>query len=125
MSSLFYDTHIFCCLNERDAGHKRGCCGNNMTRKLQKYMKSRLKELSLEDKVQGRFRVNKSGCLDRCELGPVLVIYPDGTWYHYKDKEDIDEIIDTHIVGGEIVKRLVVTPDQDKELEPRQLKKTS
>ena len=80
-----------------------------------------MKELKLGGDIEGRVRVNKAGCLDRCELGPVLVIYPEGVWYHYKTKEDVDEIVETHLVNGNIVERLVVTPEQDKELEPRQL----
>ena len=51
-------------------------------------------------------RINNAGCLDRCEEGPVMVIYPEGTWYTYVDREDIDEIIDRHLVKGEAVARL-------------------
>jgi (2Fe-2S) ferredoxin len=65
-----------------------------------------MKQLNLNG--QGKVRINKAGCLDRCEEGPVLVIYPQGTWYTYVDKEDIDEIIDTHLVGGQIVDRLKI-----------------
>ena len=57
---------------------------------------------------KGNVRMNKSGCLDRCDEGPILVVYPDGVWYTYVDRSDIDEIIDRHIVGGEIVERLVI-----------------
>jgi (2Fe-2S) ferredoxin len=53
-------------------------------------------------------RINKAGCLERCEEGPALVIYPEGVWYTYVDTEDIDEIIDVHIVGGKIVERLKI-----------------
>ena len=55
-----------------------------------------------------KVRINKAGCLDRCEEGPVMVIYPQGTWYTYVDKEDIDEIIDQHLVGGKVVDRLKI-----------------
>ena len=65
-----------------------------------------MKQLNMNG--QGKVRINKAGCLDRCEEGPVLVIYPQGTWYTYVDKEDIDEIIDTHLVGGQIVDRLKI-----------------
>ena len=54
----------------------------------------------------GEVRVNKAGCLDRCEEGPVIVVYPEGVWYTYVDEADIDEIVDRHIVGGEVVERL-------------------
>ncbi len=50
--------------------------------------------------------MNKAGCLDRCDEGPVMVVYPEGVWYTYVDISDVDEIIDSHLVGGEIVERL-------------------
>ena len=53
-------------------------------------------------------RVNKAGCLDRCEEGPVIVVYPGAVWYTYVDRADIDEIVDRHVVNGEIVERLVI-----------------
>jgi (2Fe-2S) ferredoxin len=64
----------------------------------------RCKELQLTG--QGGVRVNSAGCLDRCDLGPVLVVYPQDVWYSYVDEEDIEEILQKHIVGGEIVERL-------------------
>ena len=59
----------------------------------------------------GGIRVNKAGCLDRCAGGPVAVVYPDETWYTYVDKSDIDEIVDSHLVGGKPVERLLLPPD--------------
>ncbi len=50
----------------------------------------------------------QAGCLDRCEQGPVVVIYPEGTWYTYLDESDIDEIVEKHLVQGEIVERLLI-----------------
>ena len=66
--------------------------------------KKRIKQLGLAGK--GAVRINKAGCLDRCEEGPVLVVYPEEIWYTYVDREDIDEIIDSHLVNGRIVERL-------------------
>ncbi len=57
---------------------------------------------------EGRVRVNQAGCLDRCEEGPVCVVYPEGVWYTYVDESDIDEIIDSHLVGGKPVERLII-----------------
>ena len=71
-------------------------------------MKARAKELGLE-----RVRVNNAGCLDRCELGPTMVIYPEGTWYTYASMADVDEILATHVIGGGRVERLLLLPDQE------------
>jgi (2Fe-2S) ferredoxin len=75
-------------------------------------MKAKAKELGLEPKI----RINSAGCLERCELGPTMVIYPEGIWYTFQTKEDIDEILQTHVVGGGRVERLMLQPDQT---EPR------
>ena len=101
----FYDIHVFCCVNERADSHPRGCCKHRGAEALRDYMKKRGKELR-KDLGGRRLRVNQAGCLDRCELGPVLVIYPEGTWYHYRSKDDVDEILGRHVIGGETVERL-------------------
>lgn len=72
--------------------------------KLRDYAKSQMKKRGLHG--PGLFRINSSGCLDRCEEGPVLVIYPEGVWYSYKTYNDIDEIIEKHLLKGEIVSHL-------------------
>lgn len=100
--SSYYRHHVFFCLNQRDKGEK--CCADFDAADLQAYAKGRIKKLGLSGK--GEIRVNKAGCLDRCEEGPVLVVYPDNVWYTYIDRDDIDEIIDRHLVKGEIVERL-------------------
>ena len=66
-------------------------------------MKSRAKELGLKN-----VRINSAGCLDRCELGPTLVIYPEGVWYSVPTKADIDEVLETHMVKGGRVERLML-----------------
>ncbi len=58
----------------------------------------------------GGVRVNKAGCLDRCEEGPVAVVYPEGVWYTYVDAHDIDEIVDSHLRDGKVVERLLLDP---------------
>jgi len=110
MSELFFREHIFCCTNTRPAGHKRGSCGEKGSEKLRAYMKERAKALGLKDKIGGEVRVNASGCLDRCELGPCIVIYPEGTWYSPKNEADCDEILEKHVMKGEIVERLRLPP---------------
>ena len=98
---MHYRRHVFCCVNTRDLHHLRGCCSARGSEPLRAYMKLRAKELKLDD-----VRINNAGCLERCELGPTMVIYPEGIWYHYDCVEDIDEILEKHVVGGEIVERL-------------------
>ncbi|MDE3061174.1 MAG: (2Fe-2S) ferredoxin domain-containing protein, partial [Pseudomonadota bacterium] len=94
---------IFCCTNRREPGHTRGCCAEKNAEELRDYMKTRVKQLGIE-----RTRVNNAGCLDRCELGPCMVIYPEGTWYSCKTKADVDEVIREHLQGGKPVKRLML-----------------
>lgn len=104
--SQYYQQHLFFCTNDRGADAERESCNQCGSVALREYAKSRVKQLGLAG--QGRVRVNTSGCLDRCELGPVLVVYPEGTWYTYVDQDDIDEIIDQHLLGGRVVQRLVI-----------------
>ena len=102
----YFETHVFVCVNERPPGHKRGCCKEKGSGKLRDYMKARAKELGLEG-----VRINQALCLDRCELGPTMVIYPDGVWYSPKTTADIDEILTAHLQAGGRVKRLMLKPE--------------
>ncbi len=105
---LFFRHHVFCCTNTRPAGHPRGCCTEKGSEKLRNYMKARVKELGLDD-----VRVNAAGCLDRCELGPSMVIYPEGVWYSYRTTADLDEILETHLVQGGRVARLMMPAKEE------------
>lgn len=98
----YYQHHVFFCCNQREAGET--CCNNAGASDMRDYAKKRVKALKLSGK--GHVRINVAGCLDRCEEGPVLVVYPDETWYTYVDRDDIDEIIDEHLVNGRVVNRL-------------------
>jgi (2Fe-2S) ferredoxin len=98
----YYRRHVFFCCNTREP--PEACCANHGSPELQAYAKERIKALG--ENGAGRVRINKAGCLDRCDEGPVLVVYPDAVWYTYVDRADIDEIIDRHVIGGEIVERL-------------------
>ena len=102
----FYGKHVFVCMNERPEGHERGCCAGKGAVKLRNYMKARAKELGVD-----RTRINQSGCLDRCELGPTMVIYPEGVWYTFSTAEDVDEIIAEHLLNDRRVERLMLQPD--------------
>ncbi|MYM36552.1 (2Fe-2S) ferredoxin domain-containing protein [Duganella sp. FT50W] len=100
----YYKHHVFFCMNQRDDG--RNSCGDHGAEVAQKHAKKRCKELDMYG--QGEVRINQAGCLNRCEEGPLLVIYPEGTWYTYVDTADIDEIIDSHLVNGQVVERLKI-----------------
>lgn len=97
-----FEKHIFVCGNQRPAAHARGCCDPTAEAKLQKLFKQKLADRGLK----GRVRANQSGCLDQCEHGPNIVVYPDGVWYGHVTEADVDEIIDSHIIGGKPVERL-------------------
>lgn len=98
----YYKHHIFFCLNHREGGREH--CSAKNAEAMQAYAKSRVKDLGLAG--VGEVRVNRAGCLDRCELGPVAVVYPEGVWYTYVDEEDIDEIVESHLRDGKPVERL-------------------
>jgi (2Fe-2S) ferredoxin len=102
----YYRCHVFCCLNERPEAHPRGSCARKGSVRLRNYMKARVKELGLAG-----VRINASGCLERCELGPTMVIYPEGVWYHYETRDDVDEILQRHLVEGGRVGRLLLRHD--------------
>lgn len=99
-----FEKHIFVCGNYRAPGHPRGCCDPEREAALQKRFKKRLAELGLK----GAVRANQAGCLDQCEHGPNVVVYPDGVWYGRVTLEDVDEIIESHIVGNAPVERLML-----------------
>jgi len=98
----YYLRHVFFCCNQREGDAR--CCNNHGSRKMRDYAKDRIEALNLSGR--GKIRVNVSGCLDRCDEGPVIVVYPEAVWYTYVDKEDIDEIITEHLQNGRIVERL-------------------
>lgn len=100
----FFEKHVFFCMNKREDG--RECCMDKGAQAAQQHAKKRIKQLDLNG--AGKIRINQAGCLDRCELGPIMVVYPEAVWYTYVDNSDIDEIIDSHLVGGQVVERLKV-----------------
>jgi (2Fe-2S) ferredoxin len=93
---------VFFCCNQRETGAR--CCSGSGSQALREYAKDRIRQLKLNG--PGKIRINQSGCLDRCEHGPVIVIYPEAVWYTYVDRDDIDEIIHEHLQHGRIVERL-------------------
>lgn len=104
MSEPYYRYHVFFCVNRREDGS--ACCADHDAQAMRDYAKQRVKTLGLDGK--GGIRVNSAGCLDRCEEGPVIVVYPEGVWYTYVDRSDIDEIIERHLLRGQVVERLKI-----------------
>lgn len=99
-----YERHVFVCLNERDPDHARACCAGSGSRDIH----ARLKKLAKERGLKPRIRVNKAGCLDTCELGPSIVVYPENVWYGRVTLDDVEEIVESHLVNGVPVERLRV-----------------
>ena len=97
-----FERHVFICCNQREAGHPRGSCDPTAEEALQKAFKKAIAERGLARRI----RANRSGCLDQCEHGPTVVVYPDAVWYGRVTAADIDEIVDAHLVKGEPVARL-------------------
>ena len=101
---MYYKHHIFFCTNKRDDG--RACCQDADARSMRDYAKARTKELKLAG--PGGVRVNIAGCMNRCAQGPVIVVYPEGVWYRYKDKNDIEQIIQAHLINGRVLEDLQI-----------------
>jgi (2Fe-2S) ferredoxin len=100
----YFEKHVFFCTNQRDDGQP--CCANHDAQAMRDYAKGRIKKLDMNG--PGKVRINSAGCLDRCGEGPVLVVYPEAVWYTYVDQADIDEIVDSHLVGNKVVERLKI-----------------
>ncbi|MCR5944143.1 (2Fe-2S) ferredoxin domain-containing protein (plasmid) [Brucella anthropi] len=96
-----YQVHVFCCTNERPATHWRGSCGAKRGRQLCDYMCRLAMTLGMR-----RIRINHAGCMNVCEHGPVMVIYPEGVWYRFETEDDVSEILRSHVGGGRHVDRL-------------------
>ena len=104
---MLYDKHIFICTNERAQG-ARVSCGEAKGMELVSAFKKALKEKQLTIPI----RTQRAGCFDFCELGPNVVIYPEGVFYGPVTLSDVNEIIERHIEKGEIVERLRITKER-------------
>ena len=105
----FYNPHIFACTNRRPDDHPRSSCGARNAEALRQYMRDRFKTLGIEEERLKTARANMAGCMDQCENGPVFVVYPEGIWYSLKTNQDIDRVIQEHLIDGNIVTELQLT----------------
>lgn len=99
-----FEKHIFICENVREPGDPKGCCSEKGSKTIRELFKKRLKELGLGGKV----RANSSGCLDACAFGPSIVVYPGQVWYGGVKPEDVEEIIQSHIIKNIVVEHLLI-----------------
>lgn len=106
---MIYDVHIFVCTNQRSSGEKRSC-GEEHGHRLVAEFKKQLKEKGGKLKV----RSNRAGCLGICDFGPTVVVYPEGIFYVGVNLEDVTEIVESHVLGGVPVKRLMLSPEWTK-----------
>ena len=98
---------MFVCINERPADHPKGCCKAKGGPEVRDELKKQLKTRGISKLV----RANNSGCLDQCEQGVTVVVYPEQVWYGHVTVDDIVEIVEKHLIGGEVVTRLLL-PEQ-------------
>jgi (2Fe-2S) ferredoxin len=102
-----FQRHVFVCVNERPADHPKGCCKAKGGIEVRDALKSQLSARGISKLV----RANNAGCLDQCEHGVTVVVYPEQVWYGGVTVDDIPELIEKHLVGGQAVERLMI-PEQ-------------
>lgn len=102
-----FQRHVFVCINDRGKGHPRGDCASKGGNEVAEAFKKGLFDRGFKRIV----RPNKSGCLDQCDQGCTVVVYPDAVWYGHVTPADVPEIIESHIVNGVPVARLVIPDD--------------
>ncbi|MGD9723873.1 MAG: ferredoxin [Pirellulales bacterium] len=103
-----FTSHIFVCCNRREPGHTRGCCDPDGSARLRECFKAELKRRDLGPLV----RANQAGCLDQCELGPTVVIYPQAIWYGGVRPEDVPRIVEETVIGGRVLEDLQIAPEK-------------
>lgn len=99
-----YERHIFICTNRRDENNSKGCCARHGAEEI----KSAFKKAVSRKGLKGRVRANQAGCLDACSFGPAVVVYPEGIWYRVPSPEDAVEIVEKHLIKGEVIDRLLI-----------------
>lgn len=102
-----FERHVFVCENERDPSNPKGCCMAKGASEVRARLKSAVKRAGLA----GRVRINRAGCLDQCAHGVTVVVYPEAVWYARVTVDDVDELFESHVVGGRPVERLRLNLD--------------
>ncbi|MEK6676152.1 MAG: (2Fe-2S) ferredoxin domain-containing protein [Planctomycetota bacterium] len=97
-----FERHVFVCTNERSTDHPKGCCSAKNSTAIREALKNAAKRSGLGSAI----RINAAGCLDQCEHGVTVVVYPEGVWYGFVSLEDVDEIVQSHLLNGQPVERL-------------------
>ena len=103
-----FERHIFVCINERTEDDPRGFCSAKGSVEVAAKMKVAAYERGLKRVV----RVNKAGCLVQCARGVTCVVYPDNVWYGGVTVDDVVEIVESHLMGGIPVERLVIPHEE-------------
>lgn len=110
------ERHVFVCINERAADNPKGCCFRKGGVDVRDRLKAELSARGLSKVI----RANNAGCLDQCEHGVTVVVYPEQVWYGNVTTEDVAEIVEKHLIGGDVVTRLLI-PDQPQHRQPTRL----
>ncbi len=98
--------HVIVCTNSRPPGHPRGSCGEKGGTDVMMKFYEEMQNLGLFDQVLS----TGSTCTGPCQLGTMVIVYPDGVWYQKVTQADVKEIMEQHIAKGKPVERLKV-PD--------------
>ena len=109
-----FQRHVFVCINERSADHPKGCCKAKGGVEVRDALKAELAKRGLSKLI----RANNSGCLDQCEHGVAVVVYPEQVWYGGVTVDDVGEIVEKHLIGNEPVTRLLMS-DAPKDTQPK------
>jgi (2Fe-2S) ferredoxin len=104
-----FDKHVFICTNRRDPSNPKGSCALKGSEQVREAFKKELYERGLK----GQMRANAAGCLDQCEHGVTVVVYPEQCWYGHVTVDDVKEIVEEHLIGGRPVERLRLRHEKD------------